>query len=100
MPRDGKYISEGSTTWDVEKLLGKVNYSDWFQEKFNGFDDFLGTSLKGLEELATKFQLVVEAELQQKAVKEKTEQAVKRSRRKGIRELGVYLAPSIMVQLP
>ena len=63
LPRDGKDISEGSATRDVEKLLGKFNYSEWFQEKFSGFDDFLGTSLKGLEEPATKFLLAVEAEL-------------------------------------
>ena len=87
MPRDGKDISEGLTTWDVEKLLGKVNYLDWFWEKFNGFDDFLGTSLKDLEEPTTKFMLAVEAELQQRAIKEKTEQTVKSSRRKGIWEL-------------
>ena len=80
-------ISEGSTTLDVEKLLGKVNYSELFQEKFSGFDDFLGTSLKGLEELATNFLLAIEAELQQRAIKEKTEKAVESLGRKGIREL-------------
>ena len=63
LPRDGNDNSEGSATRDVEKLLGKDNYSEWFQEKFSGFDDFLGTSLKGLEEPATKFLLAVEAEL-------------------------------------
>ena len=45
-------------------LLGKNNYSEWFQEKFNGFDDFLGTSLNGLEKPTTKFLLAVEAKLQ------------------------------------
>ena len=80
-------ISEGSTTLDVEKLLGKVNYSELFQEKFSGFDDFLGTSLKGLEELATNFLLAIEAELQQRAIKEKTEKAVESLGRKGIRDL-------------
>ena len=50
-------------------------------------DDFLGTSLKGLEEPATKFLLAVEAELQQRAIKEKIEKIVKSLRRKGIREL-------------
>ena len=87
MPRDGKDNSEGLVTRDVEKLLGKDNYSEWFQEKFSGFDDFLGTSLKGLEEPATKFLLAVEAELQQRAIKEKILQVVKSSGRKGIREL-------------
>ena len=80
-------IPEGSATLDEEKLLGKDIYSEWFQEKFSGFDDFLGTSLKGLEEPATKFLLVVEAELQQRAIKEQTDKAVKSSMRKGIREL-------------
>ena len=56
-------ISEGSTSLDEEKLLGKDNYSDWFQEKFSGFDDFFSTSLKGVEEPATKFMLAVEVEL-------------------------------------
>ena len=40
-----------------------------------------------MEEPATKFMLAVEAELQRRAIKEKTEQAMKGSRRKGIREL-------------
>ena len=79
-------ISEGSATLDVERLLGKDNHSEWFQEKFSGFDDFLGTSLIGLEEPATKFLLVVEAELQQRS-KEISEKALKSSGRKGIREL-------------
>ena len=87
LPRDGKDISVGSTSRDVEKLLGNVNHSEWFLDKFSGFDDFLGTSLKGLEEPATNFLLAVEAELQQRAVKEKSEQAVKSSGKKGIREL-------------
>ena len=78
---------DGSATPVVKNLLGKDNYSEWFQEKFSGFDDFLGTSLIGLEEPATNFLLAVEAELQQRAFKEKTEQTVKSSRRKGIREL-------------
>ena len=67
--------------------MDKDNYSKWFQEKFSGFDDFLGTSLKGLEEPATKFLLVVEAELQHRDIKEKTEKIVKSLGRKGIREL-------------
>ena len=87
LPRDGKVISEGSTSRDREKSLGNVNHSKWFPEKFSGFDDFLGTSLKGLEKPATNFLLAVEAELQQRAIKDKSEQAVKCSRKKGIREL-------------
>ena len=78
---------EGSATLDVEKLLGKDNYSEWFQEKFSGFNDFLGTSLKGLEEPTTKFLLAVEVELQHRTTKEKTQKTVKSSGRKGIREL-------------
>ena len=87
LPRGVKDISKGSVTRVMEKLLGKDNYSEWFQEKFSGFDDFLRTSLKGLEELATKFLLAVEAQLQLRAIKEKTEKTVKSSRRKGIGEL-------------
>ena len=49
LPRDGKVISEESTSRDGEKSLGNVNHSEWFLEKFSGFDDFLGTSLKGSE---------------------------------------------------
>ena len=60
LPRDGKDISVGSTSRDVEKLLGNVNHSEWFLDKFSGFDEFLGTSLKGLEEPATNFLLAVE----------------------------------------
>ena len=40
-----------------------------------------------MEEPAANFLLAVEAKLQQMAFKEKTEQTVKSSRRKGIREL-------------
>ena len=64
LPMGAMDISERSPTLDVETLLGQDIYSKWFQKKFSGFDDFLGTSLKGLEELATKFLLAVEAELQ------------------------------------
>ena len=53
----------------------------------NGFDDFLGTSLKGLEELATTFLLAVENEIQQRAFKDKIDKSEKSSGRKGIREL-------------
>ena len=80
-------ISEGSVTQDEENLLGKDNFSVWFQEKFSGFDDFLGASLKGLEEPVTKFLLAVEAELQKRAITEQTDKALKNSGRKGIREL-------------
>ena len=52
---------DGSATLVVKNLLGKDNYSKWFQEKFSGFDDFLGTSLKGLKEPTTNFLLAVEA---------------------------------------
>ena len=78
---------DGSATLVVKNLLGKDNYTEWFQEKFSGFDDFLGTSLKGLEEPTTNFLLAVEAAVLQKAFKEKIEQTVKSPGRKGIREL-------------
>nr|XP_023928376.1 uncharacterized protein LOC112039709 [Quercus suber] len=87
LPRGVMDISEGSATQNEESLLGKDNFSEWFQEKFNGFDDFLGTSLKGLEEPATNFLLAVETELQKRAIKEQTEKALKSSGWKGIREL-------------
>ena len=66
----------------VETLLGKDSYSEWFQDKFSGFDEFLGTSLKGLEEPATKFLLAVETEIQQRAIKDKTDKAKKSLGRK------------------
>ena len=80
-------ISEGSASQNEENLLGKDNFSEWFQEKFSGFDDFLGTSLKGLEEPVTKFLLAVEAEMQKRAITVQTDKALKSSGRKGIREL-------------
>ena len=52
-------ISDQPPSLDVETLLGKDIYLEWFRDKFSGFDDFFGTSLKGLEEPATKFLLVV-----------------------------------------
>ena len=61
------------------------------------FDDFLGTSLKGLEEQATDFLLVVEVELYQRVAKEKNQWKLKSLGVKGIRELrGLF--SSIMVQ--
>ena len=87
MPMGVTNNCEGPAILGVEKLMGKDNYSEWFQEKFSGFVDFLGTLLKGLEEPVTKFLLVVEAELQQRVIKEQTDKAVKSSGRKGIREL-------------
>ena len=80
-------VSDQPATLVVENLLGKGSYSEWFQDKFRGFDDFLGTSLKGLEEPATKFLLAVETEIQQRDFKDKTDKTEKSSGRKGIREL-------------
>ena len=87
LPLGAMDISDQPASLDVETLLGKGIYSEWFQNKFSGFDDFLGTSLKGLEEPATKFLLAIEAEIQHRAFKEKTDKAKKSSRRKGIRDL-------------
>ena len=63
MPLGATDISHQPATLVVETLLGKGSYSEWFQDKFSGFDDFLGTSLRGLEEPATKFLLAVETEI-------------------------------------
>lgn len=49
------YYCEGQVEVGVEKSMEKELYSDWFQSRFNEFDDFLGTSLNGLEEQATNF---------------------------------------------
>ena len=54
LPLGATDISDQPATLVVETLLGKGSYSEWFQDKFSGFDDFLGTSLKGLEEPVTK----------------------------------------------
>ena len=40
--------------------------SQWFQSKFQGFDNFLETSIEGLEEVATSFLLTVEAKMKQR----------------------------------
>ena len=85
LPLGAMDISHQPATLVVETLLGKGSYSEWFQDKFSGFDDFLGTSLRGLEEPATKFLLAVETEIQQRAIKDKTDKAEKSSGRKGIR---------------
>ena len=87
LPLGATDISDQPATLVVETLLGKGSYSEWFQDKFRGFDDFLGTSLKGLEEPVTKFLLAVETEIQQRAIKDKTDKTEKSSGRKGIREL-------------
>ena len=87
LPLGATDISDQPATLVVETLLGKGSYSEWFQDKFSGFDDFLGTSLKGLEKPVTKFLLAVETEIQQRAIKDKTDKTEKSSRRKGIRDL-------------
>ena len=62
---------EGQEVLGVENLVWGEAYSKWFQSRFKGFDNFLGTSLKGLENQATTFLLVVEAELHRRAALEK-----------------------------
>ena len=59
-------------------------HSEWFQSRFNGFDDFLGTSLQCLEEQATNFLLAVEAELKQRADLEQNTRNLKSLGVKGI----------------
>ncbi|KAK7819284.1 myosin-9 [Quercus suber] len=63
---------EGQEFVGVESPMRTESYSEWFQSRFNGIDNFLGTSLKGLENQATNFLLVVKAELHcRAALKEK-----------------------------
>ena len=71
----------------VENPVREEAYSKWFQTRFNGFDNFLGTSLKGLENQATTFLLVVEAELHGRATLEKKARDLKSFGVKGLREL-------------
>ena len=71
----------------VENPVWGEAYSEWFQSKFKGFDNFLGTSLKGLENQATTFLLAIEAELHRRAALEKQARDLKSSGVKGIREL-------------
>ncbi|KAK7819164.1 flavin mononucleotide hydrolase 1 [Quercus suber] len=40
---------EGQEVLGVENPVRGEAYSEWFQSRFKGFDNFLGTSLKGLE---------------------------------------------------
>ena len=87
LPLGATDISDQPATLVDDTLLGKGSYSEWFEDKFSGFDDFLGTSLKGLEEPVTAFQLAVENEIQQRTFKDKIDKSEKSSGRKGIREL-------------
>ena len=87
LPLDATDFSVKPTSLVVDTVLGKGSYSAWFKDKFSGFDDFLGTSLKGLEEPATAFLLAVENEIQQRAFKDKIDKSEKSSGWKGIREL-------------
>ena len=64
LPTDATDISDQPTPLVDDTFLGKDSYSEWFKDKFSGFHDFLGTSLKGLEEPAADFLLVVENEIQ------------------------------------
>ena len=78
---------------DVERFVGvdtsesQEPYSEWFQKRFNHFDSFLGTSLEGLEDQATKFLLTVEAVLSWRAEVNKKTCGLKGSGVKGLREL-------------
>ena len=78
---------------DVESFVGvdtsesQEPYFDWFQKRFNNFDNFLDMSLKGLEDQATKFLLAVEAELNQRAEVNKKTCGLKGLGVKGLREL-------------
>ena len=72
---------------DVDNSERQVPYSEWFQRRFNNFNSFLGTSLKGLEDQATEFLLAVEAELYRRAEVKKKSCGSKGSGVKGLREL-------------
>ena len=78
---------------DVEGIANVVSsesqesYSDWLQKRLNNFDSFLGTSLKGLEDQAIEFLLVVEAKLNRRAKVNKKPCSLKCSGGKGFREL-------------
>ena len=87
LPTDATDISDQPAPLVDDTFLGKGSYSEWFKDKFSGFHDFLGTSLKGLEEPAADFLLAVENEIQQRTFKEKIDKSEKSSGRKGIREL-------------
>ena len=54
---------EGQDAVGVESTMRQKLYLEWFQSRFCEFDNFLGTSLQGLEKQATNFWLAVEAEL-------------------------------------
>ena len=78
---------------DVERFVGvdtlesQEPYSKWFQKRFNNFDDFLCTSLEGLEDQAREFLLAVEAELNWRAKVNKKTCGLKGSGVKGLRKL-------------
>ena len=63
LPTDATDISDQPVPMVDDTFLGKGSYSEWFKDKFSGFHDFLGTSLKGLEEPAADFLLAVENEI-------------------------------------
>ena len=77
---------EGQEVVGVESPVRNESYSEWFQSRYNGFDNFLGLSLKGLESQATTL-LAVEVELHHRAALEKHARDLKSPRVKGIREL-------------
>ncbi|XP_050277756.1 uncharacterized protein LOC126719218 [Quercus robur] len=82
---------EGQEVLGVENPVRGEAYSEWFQSRFKGFDCFLGTSLKGLENQATTFLLAVEFELHRRAASEKKSRDLKSSGMKGLNEAGKRL---------
>ena len=71
----------------VDNSMRQEPYSGWFQSRFNDFDSFLGTSLEGLENQATKFLLAIEVELQRRAALDRKARDLKSLGVKGLREL-------------
>ena len=61
--------------------------SQWFQSKFQGLDNFLETSVEGLEEVATSFPLAVEVKMKQRESELSAQRKKIKGGRRGLREL-------------
>lgn len=66
-PFEAKDVEISSVSLEDGESGKKSHLSPWVRSKFQEFDTFLETPVKGLEELATNFLLVVEEKFRQRA---------------------------------
>ena len=66
----GIHVDENlSGLLEDDRSGNQARFSTWFQSKYQEFGSILGSSIEGLDELASNFLLAVEEKSRQKAAK-------------------------------